>query len=287
MGAEMGLPALDKQDPTPDDIRCWGATTIIGCLDKAALVYWAATETAKAAVNDLAQVQALAKRDPADAIEWLEKARFRVNRGARTAAQLGTDVHAACETYALTGVRPDVDAEVAPYLDRFDEWCDRFQPVYQATEVAVYSPTYGYAGTCDAFFTVDGVRCIVDYKTSRKSVDKQGRPTSPYPEVGLQLAAYRHAELAAVWRPRRMEKFRRRYYLLSPEERAAAVPVPQVDGGLCLHITPEHCEAYPVRCDAGIFERFLFVLEAAKWQFEIAKTVIGEPLQPADQGVLL
>ena len=124
------------------------------------------------------------------------------------------------------------------------------------------------------------MRFIADYKTSKKSTDAKGKATGPYPEVALQLAAYRYAEMAAVWRPRRMEQFRRRYYLLGEAEKAMAVPVPEVDAGLVIHITPEHCDAYPVDCDQSVHRAFLFVLEAARWQFQTSKTVIGLPLQP-------
>ena len=211
----LGQPALDGQKPADDDERHWSVTTIIGCLDKPALLYWAAEQTAVAAVNSARTLEARVEEEGVDTVvKWLRDARFRRDRTRRTAAELGTEVHAACEAYALTGQRPDVDAEVQPFLDQFDRWAQEFQPVYQAAEVTVYSPSYGYAGTCDAFLTVGGVRCIVDYKSSRKSFDNRGNPTTPYPEVALQLAAYRHAELAAVWRPRRMEQYRRRYYLL-------------------------------------------------------------------------
>lgn len=278
----LGQPALDGQKPADDDARMWSVTTIIGALDKPALLYWAAEQTATCAVDQIATVQAMVNDgDRADVIKWLRDARFRRPKGERTAADLGTAVHEACEQYALTGARPDVDPDVAPFLDRFDEWCQKFQPVYEAAEVTVYSPRFGYAGTCDAFLSVDGVRCIVDYKTSKKSVDARGKATSPYPEqVALQLAAYRYAELAAVWRPRRMEQFRRRYYLLGEAEKAMAVPVPEVDIGLVIHITPEHCEAWPMECGAEIHKAFLYVLEAARWMFQTSKTVMGLPLQP-------
>lgn len=286
MVAELGQPALDGQKPADDDERHWSVTTILGCLKAEGLLYWTAEEAAKAAVNSAASLQSRIEEEGREAvIKWLRDARFRRAKGERTAAELGTEVHAACEAYALTGQRPDVDAEVQPFLDQFDRWAQEFQPVYQAAEVTVYSPSYGYAGTCDAFLTVGGVRCIVDYKSSRKSFDNRGNPTTPYPEVALQLAAYRHAELAAVWRPRRMEQYRRRYYLLGQAEREMAVPVPEVDTGLVIHITPDHCDAYPVECGPDIFESFLFVQEAARWQFQTSKTVIGRPLEPAKEAV--
>lgn len=286
MVADLGQPALDGQKPADDDERHWSVTTILGCLKAEGLLYWTAEEAAKAAVNSAASLQARIEEEGREAvIKWLRDARFRRAKGERTAAELGTEVHAACEAYALTGQRPDVDAEVQPFLDQFDRWAQEFQPVYQAAEVTVYSPSYGYAGTCDAFLTLGGVRCIVDYKSSRKSFDNRGNPTTPYPEVALQLAAYRHAEMAAVWRPRRMEQYRRRYYLLGASEREMAVPVPEVDTGLVIHITPDHCDAYPVECGPDIFESFLFVQEAARWQFQTSKTVIGRPLEPAKEAV--
>lgn len=282
--AELGQAAIDGIKPADEDLRLWSVTTIIGALDKPALVYWSAEETAKAAVHQQKVWRALADENPDDAVEWLKNARFKRPPGQRSAAELGSAVHAACEEYALTGIRPDVDEEVEPFLNQFDEWLAKFQPSYQATEVTVYSPTYGYAGTCDGFLTIEGVPLIIDYKTSRKSVDGKGNPTGPYPEVALQLSAYRYAEMAAVWRPRRMEKFRRRYYLLSPAEQAAAVPVPEVEGGAVIHITPQHCDMYPVRCDRSVYEAFLFVQEAARWSFQTSKDVIGAPMQPVRRG---
>lgn len=280
---ELGQPVEEVKDAAPDDLALWSVTTVIGALDKPALIYWAAEETAKAAVAAVKSLPARIDEDgPDETVKWLTGARFRTPRGQRTAAQLGTDVHAACEEYALTGIRPEVDDEVRPFLDQFDTWLNRFQPSYQATEVCVYHPTFGYAGQSDAFLTIDGVRFIVDYKTSRKTLDKAGRLRTPYPEqVALQLAAYAHAELAAVWRPRRMEKFRRRYYLLGPEEREAAVPVPEVDAGLAIQITPESCTAYPVTISEPVFEAFLHVQESARWVNETSKKVMGQALEVA------
>lgn len=299
---DFGQEIVDVKKPDDGDIQMWSVTTIIGCLDKPALMYWSAEEAAKAALANERTWKAIADEQGHDeAIKWLRDARFRRPKGLLSATALGSVIHAACEEYALTGVRPgparlgelvkfespqmadgDVTtcaAEVVPFLDRFDEWLDRFQPSYQATEVVVYNPTYGYAGTSDAFMTVDGVRAIVDYKSSRKDVDARGQLTTPYPEVALQLAAYRHCEFAAVWRPRRFEKWRRRYYLLSEAERQMAVPVPEVDGGLCIHITPERCDAYPVRCDETVFQAFLYVQEAARWSFQQSNDVIGQAME--------
>lgn len=300
--AQLGQPAEDVKQENEGDQRLWSVTTIIGVLDKPALLYWAAEQTALAA---LATINTLAQRVNEDGqdetVKWLRDARFRRPKDRLTAASLGTCAHTACEQYALTGNRP-TDEELAAIiraeagqrftgtahetgvlnkmLDQFDGWLQRFTPTYQATEVVVYHPTYGYAGQADGFLTIDGVRLIIDYKTSREGFDNRGNPKSPYPEAALQLAAYRYAQFAAVWRPRRIERFRRRYYLLGDAERDQAVPVPQVDGGAVIHLTPEHCEIFPVRCDPQVHEAFLYVQEAARWSHEMSRDVIGLPMIP-------
>ncbi len=199
-------------------------------------------------------------------------------RGERTATELGTAVHDAVESYALTGARPEVDGEVARFVDQFDEWAQVWQPAYDAAEAAVYNRTFGYAGTLDAIVSLGGRRVILDYKSSAKSFDTKGNPTGPYPEAALQLAAYRHAELLATWRARRFEKMRRRYYLLNDDEVDHAVPMPEVDGAVVLHLTPEHATLHPVRSGDDVFDAFLYVQEAARWHFETSKDAIGAPL---------
>lgn len=289
--SQLGLPAIDDARPEDGDTQLWSVTTIIGALEKPALLYWAAEQTALAAVgSERTWKGMLADEDPdcrhldaesCGVIKWLRDARFRRPKGMRSATELGDLVHRACEAYALSGMRPEVDPEVRPFLDAFDDWLQRFGPSYQATEVTVYHPDLGYAGTSDAFLTIDGVRYIADYKTTRKDVDAQGRPTKPYPEqVGLQLAAYRHARYAAIWRPRRHESFRRRYYLLSAAERGMAEPVPEVDTGLVIHITPSTCESFPIRCDEPVFESYLAAQDSARWLYQESRGVMGEPLVP-------
>lgn len=300
---QLGQAAEDVTKPDTGDLTLWSVTTIIGCLDKPALLYWAAQQTADAAIDNLATWQAmLTERGRAEASKWLRDARQRPRKDQLSAANLGTCAHSMCETYALTGVRPTRDdvrnivtragpeladdaintetSVLGQMLNQFDTWLNQFQPSYQATEVCVYHPTYGYAGQADAFLTIDSTKFLADIKTSRDTYDSRGQLRTPYPEsVALQLAAYRHTEMAAVWRPRRFEQFKRRYYLLSEQERATAVPVPEVDTGLVIKLSPESCEAYPVRCDQEVFEAFLYVQEAFRWVTEVSKTVMGQPLQ--------
>lgn len=265
------------------DERYWSVTTIIGALDKPALVPWAAIKTAEAAVDQHDVWWSRYEHEGRkSAVDYLKGARFKT-KGKRTATALGTAVHKACEHKAIYGSwRPEdtADPDLRPFLVQFDKFLDQFQPSYLAAEVTVFSPTWGYAGTCDGFLLVDGVPLIIDYKTSAEDLDGQGDPKSPYPEVALQLAAYRYADIAAVWRARQVEQFKRRYYLLSPSERALGQPVPEVDGGVAIFITPERYGVYPVRCDEEIFDLFLHLIDVARFSFDLGKNVIGNPMIP-------
>lgn len=298
---DIGPAAVDVTKAEPGDAQLVSVTTIIGVLHKEGLLYWSAEMAAEAAVDSTKTWQAMLETEGREAaVLWLRDARKRIPRYKLASTALGTVTHRACEEYALTGTKPprdfvanlvrgaggpqtDIDAEtnvVGLMLNQFDTWLQRFTPTYQAAEVTVYDPRYGYAGTLDAILTIDGVRLITDYKTSRESFDRQGNPRGPYPEqVAPQLAAYRYADTLAVRRaPRRINKWGRRYYLLGPDEQAT-VPIPEVDTGLVIHITPEHCHAYPMRCDEPVRDAFLYLLEAFRWVDDASKSVMGEPLQ--------
>lgn len=282
-------------NPTPDDERLWSVTTIIKAIGSdEGLIHWSADETAKAAIRSEKTWRAIQEESgDAEAIAWLAQARFKGAKGERSATKLGSAVHTAIEQWIVNGTRPTpdtslgeygfIDDEVVPYLDMFDRFLDRFQPTFEAAEMTVYHPGYGYAGTLDGIATIEGTRVIIDYKTAKQSFDGRGNRKKPWADVALQLAAYRHAEFAAVWRARRYEKYSRRYYLLSQEERALAVPVPATDGGLVVHLTPDHCDVYPVECGDEVHTAFLYAIEAARWSYEMSKGVIGSPIALMDK----
>jgi hypothetical protein len=54
--------------------------------------------------------------------------------------------------------------------------------------------------------------------------------------------------------------------------------MPQVDGGLCIILTPQSCEAYPVKCDQEVFDFFLYTFEAWRWLEDVSKRVVGDAL---------
>jgi hypothetical protein len=322
-GMQVGPLVVDVPKSEDVDRKFYSVTTILNVIHKEAIVYWACEQTANAAINEYEYWQSMLKhRGRDETMVWLRDARYRPPQNILSDTAMGTIVHDLCEYYVVRDEKPGRDyaehlirraAEVAgkPNLDiegearlagvmlnHFDGWLQRFTPSYQGAEISVYNTRYGYAGTTDAFLTVDlqdgsgPVRFEVDYKSSRKARDRKGKPKKPYPEENaLQLAAYRNAEFAAMrFSPRRFEqKFSGRYYLLSPDEYAQAEPIPEVDTGLIIHITPEGCEAYPMDCaerynEDGTphrkspFHSFLHALELFRWCQETSHEVMGDPL---------
>jgi PD-(D/E)XK nuclease superfamily len=304
----LSLAPLGTQDSKEedDDVLFWSVTTVLDVLNKPAFIPWAVGVTAEKTVTNLDIVyQRLRTEGVESAVDYIKGLRWATG-GLLSDADLGTVAHALFNDYAVTGTRPDVEPELHPrhvdkgavladedifalraMLVQFDRFLNQFQPQYEACEVCVYHAgdeqgrSFGFAGQADGFASIGGVPLIFDYKTSRKSYDARGKETHPWPEVGLQLAAYRHATHAAVWRARRFETGRsRRYYLLNPSEKAAALPVPPVDGGVAIHITPDRFGVYPARCGEREFEAFLYCLEVARWQFNEASNVVGNPMIP-------
>lgn len=288
----LGEYSTDAQE---GDRRFWSVTTMLKNVSNQGLEIWGKQRVADAAIDSLEVLPKRIELEGRDEVrKWLVDAPFRKVPGTRSASQLGTDVHDAIEKYTITGIKPKVDAEVQPFLDRFDEWAQLWQPVYIAAEMAVYSLEYGYAGTLDFILQLDAmmsandpllnglVQVIGDYKTSRETFDNKGKEKKPYPDVGAQLAAYRFCDLGATWRARRNEVQRRRYYLLSEVEKELSRPIPEVDGGICLHITPDHCKPYAIRCDEMIFEAFLYMAEITRWKDSTSKlVVVGELVKGA------
>lgn len=299
-----GLPDVEVGAADAEDLVAFAVTTIIkgGMGSSEALGAWGARKVAEAAVLTTGWHKVLEEEGPDEAINHLVRARFRPPRGHRLSnGELGTAFHAAAEEYVLTGVRPTLDAQhvkrsvgpdakanardlevIRAYFTSWERWCQDHAPSFQAAEVVVYNPDLRYAGTTDGFLTLDGVRFVFDYKTSLE--DRTGRnvPKRPFADtVALQLAAYGNAPLAAVWRARRFDSYRTRYYLLNAAEQAAAAPVPPVDAGLAIIVTPEQARAYPVELKPEVFRSFLHAAEVMRWREELSRSVMGDELVPA------
>jgi hypothetical protein len=243
----------------PDDgsMKVPGVTSVVGMLPKEFLRYWAAKEVATTAVEELGTIVSMTLRDPSAAIDHLKKS---PDRNTRKAADTGTAAHDLFERMArgetMGRVHPDLD----PFVRHFAEFLDVVQPEYHFMEETVWSDSRGpglaYAGSFDAFATIQGERVWIDNKTTRSGIHE---------EVGIQLAAYRYADSII-------------------RQDGGRVPMPESDGAAVLHVRPEGWKLVPVRADEAMFEVFLHLREVFNYEKETRSSVVGTPAfyGPAD-----
>ncbi len=86
-----------------------------------------------------------------------------------TAAQRGTAVHNAIENYLNYAVK-DIPAEYDGYFLAFKNWYHENDVKVIATETKVYHRVLRYAGTVDMLCFVNGMKVLVDFKTSAEII---------------------------------------------------------------------------------------------------------------------
>jgi len=144
---------------TADGTIVPGVTTVIGILDKPALLHWA-WEQGKAGLD-------------------LYKTRDK-------AASIGTIAHymAECE---IKGIKPDLDAYSKDDIDKAETAFLAFLDFIKSNPIKVIlserqfvSERNMFGGTVDIYGEMGGKKCLIDLKTSK----------GVYPEMVIQLAAY-------------------------------------------------------------------------------------------------
>ena len=233
----------------PDDgaIKVPGVTSIVGMLPKEFLRYWAAKMVAEEAVADPGTLVNMVLRDPSAAIDHLKKA---PDRNTRKAADVGTAAHDLFEKLAKNQPIGRVHPDLEPFVRHFSEFLDKAQPEYHFMEETVWSDKHEYAGSFDAYATIQGERVWIDNKTTRSGIHE---------EVGVQLAAYRFADSII-------------------RQDGGRIPMPKADGGAVLHIRPEGWKLVPVRCDEDMFDVFLHLREIFRYEKEIKGTIVGREI---------
>jgi hypothetical protein len=182
------------------------------------------------------------------------------------------------EQYAVHGAAV-VPEGFEPWDEQIRRFLEEHQPVFQAAEAPVYNLRYGYAGTLDLILDIGGLRCIVDAKTTDKDPDDpEVRSLPPYAEVALQLVAYARAEMIGTSPATMRTVNRRRYYVYDPA--LGYEPMPPVEGALALVLGPTFYRLVPVAIDDQVWQCFGYVREAARWQLEVARRVLGPDITP-------
>ena len=246
------------------DEAYWSVTTLIaGGIPKPNLLPWGIKSVAEGAIKRRDTFQSMLKPCQTqetceqgdfcatcdETIRWLKSLPY-ITRD--RAADLGSNVHAAIEAHRLGKPMPPWPLGIKPYMVSFERFLTDFNPGYEMAEASVYSRTQRYAGTLDAIVNLtlplhtERGRFILDAKSGK----------GVYPEVGLQLAAYRYAEFVGL-----------------PD--GSEAPMPVVDGALALHLTPAGYRLIEVRADETVFSYFLYAREVFRFGEEISKTILG------------
>lgn len=242
----------------PDDVRIKvpGVTSVVGMLPKDFLTYWAAKESAEAAVTNWDIVSKLVQRDPTGAVDYLKGAH---RRKSKAASDLGSAAHDMFERQARgdTINLRHVHADIKPHVRWFDEFLQEIQPEFLHLEETVWSDAHQYAGSFDAIARVDGEIVVLDWKTSK----------AVYDSVALQLSAYRYADR------------------IIRAEDGQSVDVPAMHGGAVLHVRPEGWSFVPVECGEVVYGAFLALREVFEWEADGKKKVVGKPIASGGETV--
>lgn len=233
-----------------DGEKVLGVTSVVGVLEKRALIQWAATSAAELAVNEW---DALAELPIATRLDRLKSAHR--NR-TKTAANRGTEIHHHADKL-VQGVETQVPDEIRGPVEAYARFLDAWQIESIASETPVASVTHGYAGTADLWCRIgvrDNAVALLDVKSGK----------GVYDETGLQLSAYRFSEL------------------IQPEK-GVEIPTPAVDRVYVAHVLPDDVRMLPVTADEDVWRTFLYLLQVAKARADWDEwPLIGASVRPDD-----
>ena len=240
-----------------EDHRYWvngegpypSVTTILDVLHKPALIEWLQNQTAIPAMLHLPELIGKSVEEGVEAIRAYPRS-IRDN-----AAKLGTSVHLLADMVPRASESDakafEVSPEAFPYLEAFRGFLAFLEAQggrIISSEHAVWNKTEGYAGTYDLIVSLWDELWLLDVKTGR----------GYYPDYGLQLTAYKHAE-----------------YIVLPND-PTLYPMPQVQHTAVLHLRPDQYDG-PMQQGWRLVEypttdrdyvAFLAALEMYQWKQE-------------------
>lgn len=124
-------------------------------------------------------------------LQWMKEVGTKSDEIRDAAGKRGSAVHSMTESYDndeqvdLLGFdgQPQYSMEEWSFFERYVDFSQRFTPAYSLIEQQVISPELGFAGTLDRVGVIEGMKYLLDIKTSN----------GIYNSYWLQLAAYREA----------------------------------------------------------------------------------------------
>ena len=191
-----------------------GVTGIIDVIEKQALREWKAKQVARAAVTQYTELgMRMAKDDWAGAIDWLMSL---PGYQRDQAASIGSRVHHLADLLGRDQKPVEgfgISEQALPYARAFAGFLEHYSASnIVSSEKMVINFSEAYGGQYDLIMRIDGELWLVEIKTGRYGF---------YPETGLQLAAYQHAE-----------------YIMLPND-PNLYPMPQIERCAVLHLRPE------------------------------------------------
>ena len=261
----------------------WSVTTILNQgIPKPALITWASAEASKSVIHHLAKPLEATRGLLEDALhsitdddhpDWevvcerLQKSidayndretplgmiasgvKTHVEKGRKVfsnahrqirdeAADAGSEAHRAIELYSLGEDVPELSEKAQASFDNFLEFVKEYEPTWEASELTVYNQTHKYAGTLDFIANIPALGeglTLGDIKTGK----------GVYPEVALQLAAYRFAEFAET------------------ANNNARVEMPETERAVVLHLRPDKWEIVPVKAEQEQLDMFRMAMQVA------------------------
>ena len=236
-------------------------TTCLQGIPKPWLATWAAKEVAEFAIEHRDQWAELPKTDAAKLLKgapWSKR---------DDAGDRGTAVHKAMEAVVRRKPLPELanDDERACAASAMAFLGARGSTPL-ASELTVFSPGHGYAGTLDLWDVLDGETWILDWKTS----------SGVYAEHAVQLAAYRNAQFAVVNKKPALgtgttQRWTGRMVPWGPE-RADRLGI--------VHVTPEAATLYPILYTERLWDVFRAALFMKKWQSDTDDYAGKTPKEP-------
>ena len=169
------------------------STTILGILNKPALMPWAVKMTVaylNKRLDDIKSGKLELTKENSSAL--LNEAKLHHKDIAFEAVEIGTRVHAMIENHVNGKEPPEMDiyivekelVSVRKSYQAYLDWENEYSFELIGSEVPIYSIAWnGYGGTLDIVAYLDGKRYIIDLKTS----------SGIYDEYAMQIASYRFA----------------------------------------------------------------------------------------------
>lgn len=215
-----------------DGIKVPGVTTIIGKLDKPALIDWAARKSAGYAIDHWDELSEMPLMERA---KLIQDARWDSNK---KAIVRGNRIHALAEKLGAEG-EAQPPAELLSQVEAYARFLDNWEMETVATEASIAHTEYRYAGTLDSIVKSPKLGTILlDVKTGQ----------GVFGEVALQLAAYRYADLL-------QESGK-------PPKEGPMIPV---DDCYVAHVLGDDVELLPVEATEETFDTFLYLREVFAW----------------------